>query len=347
MKKTILATICFGAVLLTGTPLQTADASQLQTAEITNQNEAIAQSQSVVDVSDMEYLNLYLDTGKFIKATAVGEYRNECWQALTGAYQEMDRLMNVSPGFMAMTQEQKNGSYQAVDAAMKVLDSYASFDDIQRLLDENKSLDQSLYTEDSWAAYSVARSQAVSVYYSLGRHVTAVERDDAFRQLTTATNNLTKKVIEPEIPIEKVDTQLLETRYFAARNLKENEFTQDSWINFRQVFKEAELMLNLVVTQGQASTQTAINEMDQRLEKAMTDLVRLSDIYKTKNDLSILLLDSNALKQADYTEDSWLVFQNVRNEAIHFNFSMEPATSEEITEMWYRLQAAIEQLEKI
>ena len=117
-----------------------------------------------------------------------------------------------------------------------------------------------------------------------------------------AIAELRVRVAKGEEP-EKVDKTALQEAIEAAGEMKEAEFTPNSW----KAFKEA-LDVAKVVEKDEKATQTDVNEALAALEAAKEALVKKAD----KTELNKAIEAAKALKEADYTSGSW----NVLKEAL-------------------------------
>ena len=117
-----------------------------------------------------------------------------------------------------------------------------------------------------------------------------------------AIAELRVRVAKGEEP-EKVDKTALQEAIEAAGEMKEAEFTPNSWKAFKEALDAAK-----AVEKDEKATQTDVNEALAALEAAKGALVKKAD----KTELNKAMEAAKALKEADYTSGSW----NVLKEAL-------------------------------
>ena len=101
-------------------------------------------------------------------------------------------------------------------------------------------LQQSDYTADNWKPFEQALAAAKNV---LANPTNQRAVDDALKALTEAQNALVKVEPTPEPSPDKPDTSALQGAVDAAKQLKESDYTADSWKPFFDALKVAEDVL--------------------------------------------------------------------------------------------------------
>ena len=106
-----------------------------------------------------------------------------------------------------------------------------------------------------------------------------------------------------EIPVDK---SALAAAIAEAEALVQDDYTSDSWSAFAEELADAKAVLA-----DDDATQQAVNDAAAALESAMEALVERGD----KTALEALIDEAEALKEADYTADTWAAFEEALNAA--------------------------------
>ena len=157
------------------------------------------------------------------------------------------------------------------------------------------TLQQADYTADSWAVFAGALQQAQAVLADTAATQETV--DAACEALVQAMAALVKSADKTALG------QLIEQ----AKKLNQADYTASTWTLFAQALQNAQTVL----ADGNA-TQAQINSAYTELERAMTQLAKPAD----KTALNQLIEQAKALKEADYTADSWKVFTDALQAAV-------------------------------
>jgi IS1 family transposase len=159
-----------------------------------------------------------------------------------------------------------NGSVPVAKDSTPVIDiqSVAARDtnDLQKLVDVAKGLDESKYTPESWKQLVKALADANDVLADASS--TNQQINAAYNALNTAINGLVKISA-------KVDKSKLQSLHDSSQSLDSKDYTTDSWSAFATAMKQAEQVL----TDGNA-TQEQVNSAYAALLKAQQLLVRTS-----------------------------------------------------------------------
>ncbi|WP_455235641.1 FIVAR domain-containing protein, partial [Senegalimassilia anaerobia] len=165
-----------------------------------------------------------------------GDYTAESWQAFQKALAAA-RQQLVSP-------ESAEAVASALDALTKaqgaLVESGVDVDALTGAITAADKLQQSDYTADSWKPFEQALAAAKNV---LANPTNQQAVDDALKALTEAQNALVKVEPAPEPSPDKPDTSALQGAVDAAKQLKESDYTADSWKPFEQALKAAEDVL--------------------------------------------------------------------------------------------------------
>ncbi len=191
-----------------------------------------------------------------------GDYTAESWQAFQKALAAA-RQQLVSP-------ESAETVASALDALTKaqgaLVESGVDVDALTGAITAADKLQQSDYTADSWKPFEQALAAAKNV---LANPTNQRAVDDALKALTEAQNALVKVEPTPEPSPDKPDTSALQGAVDAAKQLKESDYTADSWKPFFDALKVAEDVL----ANPDASGDDVASALE-RLTKAQSALVK-------------------------------------------------------------------------
>ncbi|MEZ2657695.1 hypothetical protein ACBP89_06350, partial [Aneurinibacillus aneurinilyticus] len=111
------------------------------------------------------------------------------------------------------------------------------------------------------------------------------------RELTVRTENIGNPVV--------VDKAALKAKIKEAEELKEADYTSDSWSTLRTALTNAK-----TVAADTNATQTQVNAQVTALTTALNKLVKKDQVVN-KAELNAKIKEAEGLKEADYTSDSW------------------------------------------
>ena len=239
---------------------------------------------------------------------------------------------SVKPGKYTLTIKDKNKKYADVVTTFTLTtkDMPAAYDEENKKLVEAKGFDT-----DALKAY-LGNITSVNVngkdYAASGRgSVVIINKDgtiktdaDPFKdavagtefQITVASTGYTTpltftyKIAETPAPAE-VDTTALEAAIAEADNLKEADYTADSWAAYQAALQNARTVLEA------KESQEAVNQALSTLNAAKDALVKAEEEPVAINTASLekAIADAKALKEADYTAESWKALQSALSDA--------------------------------
>lgn len=239
---------------------------------------------------------------------------------------------SVKPGKYTLTIKDKNKKYADVVTTFTLTtkDMPAAYDEENKKLVEAEGFDI-----DALKAY-LGNITSVNVngkdYAASGRgSVVIINKDgtiktdaDPFKdavagtefQITVASTGYTTpltftyKIAETPAPAE-VDTTALEAAIAEADNLKEADYTADSWAAYQAALQNARTVLEA------KESQEAVNQALSTLNAAKDALVKAEEEPVAINTFSLekAIADAKALKEADYTADSWKALQSALSDA--------------------------------
>ena len=239
---------------------------------------------------------------------------------------------SVKPGKYTLTIKDKNKKYADVVTTFTLTtkDMPAAYDEENKKLVEAEGFDI-----DALKAY-LGNITSVNVngkdYAASGRgSVVIINKDgtiktdaDPFKdavagtefQITVASTGYTTpltftyKIAETPAPAE-VDTTALEAAIAEADNLKEADYTADSWVAYQAALQNARTVLEA------KESQEAVNQALSTLNAAKDALVKAEEEPVAINTASLekAIADAKALKEADYTAESWKALQSALSDA--------------------------------
>ena len=239
---------------------------------------------------------------------------------------------SVKPGKYTLTIKDKNKKYADVVTTFTLTtkDMPAAYDAENKKLVEAKGFDT-----DALKAY-LGNITSVNVngkdYAASGRgSVVIINKDgtiktdaDPFKdavagtefQITVASTGYTTpltftyKIAETPAPAE-VDTTALEAAIAEADNLKEADYTADSWSVYQAALQSARTALEA------KESQDAVDQALAALNAAKDALVKAEEEPVAINTASLekAIADAKALKEADYTAESWKALQSALSDA--------------------------------
>ena len=239
---------------------------------------------------------------------------------------------SVKPGKYTLTIKDKNKKYADVVTTFTLTtkDMPAAYDEENKKLVEAEGFDT-----DALKAY-LGNITSVNVngkdYAASGRgSVVIINKDgtiktdaDPFKdavagtefQITVAStgyttpHTFTYKIAETPAPAE-VDTTALEAAIAEADNLKEADYTADSWSVYQAALQSARTALEA------KESQDAVDQALAALNAAKDALVKAEEEPVAINTASLekAIADAKALKEADYTAESWKALQSALSDA--------------------------------
>ena len=245
---------------------------------------------------------------------------------------ESRAVASVKPGKYTLTIKDKNKKYADVVTTFTLTtkDMPAAYDEENKKLVEAEGFDT-----DALKAY-LGNITSVNVngkdYAASGRgSVVIINKDgtiktdaDPFKdavagtkfQITVASTGYTTpltftyKIAETPAPAE-VDTTALEAAIAEADNLKEADYTADSWSVYQAALQSARTALEA------KESQDAVDQALAALNAAKDALVKAEEEPVAINTASLekAIADAKALKEADYTAESWKALQSALSDA--------------------------------
>ena len=228
--------------------------------------------------------------------------------------------------------EEENLTVDTITIVVEETPVALDYSKLEALIASVDELAEDEYTTESWAAMLDVLADAEAL---IGNAKTQDEIDDMVDALQAAIDALVKRA-----PVVELDSSQLVALIEDAKNLVEDEYTEDSWKAMADVLADAEALV------GNAKTQDEIDDMVDALQAAIDALVKKTPVVVELDysKLEALIDDANALVEDEYTEDSWKAMSEVLAGAEALIGNAE--TQKEIDDMVAALQAAIDALVK-
>ena len=174
---------------------------------------------------------------------------------------------------------------------------------LQAKVTEAEGLTESDYTADSWSNLQTELQESKDLLAK--EKPLEAEVKEQTTHLTEAINNLVKA----EQPVS-VDTSSLEAAIAEADGLKESDYTADSWATYQAALANARSVAEA------KESQEAVDQAKATLDAAKAALVKAEQpVSVDTSSLEKAISDAEALKEADYTADSWKAMQTALEKA--------------------------------
>ena len=177
--------------------------------------------------------------------------------------------------------------------------------ELQSAITEAEKLNKEDYTEESWTAFETALKAAQAA--NTNADATQEEVDAAKDALVKAQGELKEK---PVTPPEKPDKTELQNAVAEAEQLKQEDYTEDSWTAFAAALSKANEVLD-----NEEATEKEITDAKDALVKAQKELVLASGEVADTTELEKVISEVLELKKNAYTKDTWAALQEALEEA--------------------------------
>lgn len=281
--------------------------------------------------ADKEGLKVVLNTAKEKQEK---DYIPSTWKMFKAAFDEANRVC-ADP---EVTQEAVDNAKSALETAMANLVMRADGTNLKALIDRAEKKKEADYTAESWSVFAQALVHAKAALEN--PELIQSQADELENALRDAMSNLVEK-----LPVtENVKKDALKQAVEEAGKKKEADYTAESWKAFARVLGEARTILA-----DENSTQKQVDNVTALLNAAMRNLLpeeEKPDEQADKTELKKLVEEAGKLSRADYTEETWMVFQNALVEAQKV-LADEVASQETVDKAKAELEAAKGQLVKV
>ena len=230
-----------------------------------------------------------------------GDYTPESWAPFAKAVQDASAVLYDD----AATQQQADDAARTLSQAIAGLkNAEVAKGELQQAIGAAQALFEGDYTPESWKGFAAALKAAESV--AGDKNATQQQVDDAAKALKDAQGKLVKKAVE------LADTKALDAAVNEAAALKEADYTPESWKVLASALGSAREVQ--AAKPGQAE-QKMVDAAAANLRAALDALVKKGDAPKPEEGANVTELKAaveaaGKLKEADYTPESWKVFQS-------------------------------------
>ena len=275
------------------------------------------------------------------------DYTAESWsvfvQALENAKQAAENL--------EITQEELQKAYDSLAYAMENLQPEKEPEPpkvekgaLSALIQEAERRNEEDYTAESWSEMIRILEQAKAVAEK--EDASQEEVDNMTALLSTALENLKPE----EKPSESETLAALKELLKKASGLTEKDYTDESWKDFAAALAEAEKIAgkeDATPEEIQAALDSLQAAIDGLQPAAGEEPAEPSEEEKLAEQLAEAVEKGNGLTRADYTPESWAVFEAAQTEAQRVLEKGSEAGAEELQTALDALNAAINQLERV
>lgn len=277
--------------------------------------------------------NPKLDTSRLEKAIADAKavvkesYTTDSYNAMKAVLDEAEDLLKEE----AQDQDTIDAKTEALNAAIEALVKRGDVKELSELVKayEEEKLNEGVYTTSTWSVYQTAFDAAK-----------AIIKDNSNSDQEKVDAAKTALEVAKEALEERGNTDSLKELVTVCEELKEEDFTADTW----KVFENALDAAKAIVADNSDSNQTQVDAAKEALQKAKDDLKeaekpvngsKLEEAYNKYKDL----------KNDGYTENSWKTFKNALD-AAKAVLEYEDATAEQVDAALAQLEKAVSGLKK-
>ena len=277
--------------------------------------------------------NPQLDTSRLEKAIANAKavvkesYTTDSYNAMKVVLDEAEDLLKEE----AQDQDTIDAKTEALNAAIEALVKRGDVKELSELVKayEEEKLNEEVYTTSTWSVYQTALDAAKAIIKDNSN--SDQEKVDAAKTALEAA----KEALE-----ERGNTDSLKELVTVCEELKEEDFTADTW----KVFENALDAAKVIVEDNSDSNQTQVDAAKEALQKAKDDL-KEAEKPVDKSKLEEAYNKYKDLKNDGYTENSWKTFKNALD-AAKAVLEYEDATAEQVDAALAQLEKAVNGLKK-
>ncbi len=269
------------------------------------------------DQKDIDALQAKVDEAKALNEV---NYTADSWSSMKTELDESEDLLKKES---LLSAEVKTQLQHMTDALERLVQKEADLTNLTEAIQkaEAANYNEADYTADSWKVYADALAAAKALTTSEDVLLQS-DVNTATENLNAAINALVKAETPSDPDEEGVSTTALEKAITTASELKESDYTADSWKAFQTAFTNAKAAMEAKESQEAVDAATEnLNAAVKALVKAETpsnptDPSDSSDqevVSTTALEKAIAAVGE--LKESDYTADSWKALQNALDAA--------------------------------
>ncbi len=277
--------------------------------------------------------NPKLDTSRLEKAIADAKavvkesYTTDSYNAMKAVLDEAEDLLKEE----AQDQDTIDAKTEALNAAIEALVKRGDVKELSELVKayEEEKLNEGVYTTSTWSVYQTAFDAAK-----------AIIKDNSNSDQEKVDAAKTALEVAKEALEERGNTDSLKELVTVCEELKEEDFTADTW----KVFENALDAAKAIVADNSDSNQTQVDAAKEALQKAKDDL-KEAEKPVNRSKLEEAYNKYKDLKNDGYTENSWKTFKNALD-AAKAVLEYEDATAEQVYAALAQLEKAVSGLKK-
>lgn len=277
--------------------------------------------------------NPKLDTSRLEKAIADAKavvkesYTTDSYNAMKAVLDEAEDLLKEE----AQDQDTIDAKTEALNAAIEALVKRGDVKELSELVKayEEEKLNEGVYTTSTWSVYQTAFDAAK-----------AIIKDNSNSDQEKVDAAKTALEVAKEALEERGNTDSLKELVTVCEELKEEDFTADTW----KVFENALDAAKAIVADNSDSNQTQVDAAKEALQKAKDDLKEAEKLVN-RSKLEEAYNKYKDLKNDGYTENSWKTFKNALD-AAKAVLEYEDATAEQVDAALAQLEKAVSGLKK-
>ena len=277
--------------------------------------------------------NPKLDTSRLEKAIADAKavvkesYTTDSYNAMKAVLDEAEDLLKEE----AQDQDTIDAKTEALNAAIEALVKRGDVKELSELVKayEEEKLNEGVYTTSTWSVYQTAFDAAK-----------AIIKDNSNSDQEKVDAAKTALEVAKEALEERGNTDSLKELVTVCEELKEEDFTADTW----KVFENALDAAKAIVADNSDSNQTQVDAAKEALQKAKDDL-KEAEKPVNRSKLEEAYNKYKDLKNDGYTENSWKTFKNALD-AAKAVLEYEDATAEQVDAALAQLEKAVSGLKK-
>lgn len=277
--------------------------------------------------------NPKLDTSRLEKAIADAKavvkesYTTDSYNAMKAVLDEAEDLLKEE----AQDQDTIDAKTEALNAAIEALVKRGDVKELSELVKayEEEKLNEGVYTTSTWSVYQTAFDAAK-----------AIIKDNSNSDQEKVDAAKTALEVAKEALEERGNTDSLKELVTVCEELKEEDFTADTW----KVFENALDAAKAIVADNSDSNQTQVDAAKEALQKAKDDL-KEAEKPVNRSKLEEAYNKYKDLKNDGYTENSWKTFKNALD-AAKAVLEYEYATAEQVDAALAQLEKAVSGLKK-
>ncbi len=229
-------------------------------------------------------------------ATTLGSFVDAATGAYTWDKENLSRSLSAAlAGYTFTLEGTLVDGFVSIKLFEDVSAPVVNYDELKAQIAIAEALDKDKYTTDSWTALEAALEAAYAALNSQDQAVV----DAAAEALKEAIKNLKEKPIIPIDPPVVIDYAELKAQIAAAEALIATDYTAESWAKLEVALEAAYAALSAkdqnVVDQAAADLKAAIEGLEKKPFIPVVDYTKLQE----------LIAAAEALKEADYTSESW------------------------------------------